>query len=325
MLVMADNYVYAVARIRSLEMSLFSNAVIDQLIACKTYESCLQFLQEKGWGDSDTESDAEAMLTREREKIWETMRELTSDMSVFDVLSYPNLFHNLKAAIKQVVIGETGANIFYDDCGIDGETMVKIISEKDYQALPHNMQAAAREAYETFVQTRDGQLCDIIVDKAALDAIYEAGKKADNSILRDYAESTVAVADIKIAVRCSKTEKSIDFMRQAMAECQSISVERLSHAALNGMESICSYLDETGYSEGAEALRDSASAFERWCDNRIINTIKPQKYHSFSVGPLVAYVLARENEIKTVRIILSGKQNGFSDEAIRERVREMYV
>ena len=42
---MADNYVYAVARIRSLEISLFSNAVIDQLIACKSYENCIQFLQ----------------------------------------------------------------------------------------------------------------------------------------------------------------------------------------------------------------------------------------------------------------------------------------
>ena len=30
-------------------------------------------------------------------------------------------------------------------------------------------------------------------------------------------------------------------------------------------------------------------------------------------------------EIKMVRIILSGKQNGFSEESIRERVREMYV
>ena len=35
--------------------------------------------------------------------------------------------------------------------------------------------------------------------------------------------------------------------------------------------------------------------------------------------------IARENEIKTVRIILSGKQSGFSDDSIRERVREMYV
>ena len=56
-----------------------------------------------------------------------------------------------------------------------------------------------------------------------------------------------------------------------------------------------------------------------------MQTMQPQKYQSFSVGPLVAYVLARENEIKTVRIIVSGKRSGLSDDSIRERVREMYV
>ena len=75
----------------------------------------------------------------------------------------------------------------------------------------------------------------------------------------------------------------------------------------------------------AQALRESASAFERWCDNRMIEMLKPQKYEAFSVGPLLGYLIARETEIKTVRIILTGKQNGFSDEAIRERIREMYV
>ena len=57
----------------------------------------------------------------------------------------------------------------------------------------------------------------------------------------------------------------------------------------------------------------------------IIQTIKPQKYNPFSVEPLVAYVLARENEIKTVRIILSAKANNLPEDSIRERVREMYV
>ena len=57
----------------------------------------------------------------------------------------------------------------------------------------------------------------------------------------------------------------------------------------------------------------------------MIETLKPQKYETFSVGPLLGYLIARENEIKTVRIILTGKQNGFPDDAIRERIREMYV
>ena len=135
----------------------------------------------------------------------------------------------------------------------------------------------------------------------------------------------VAIADIKIAVRSQKTAKTIEFMKRAMAPCKSLNVERLAKAACSSMEAIVDYLAGTVYAEGAAAIAESSSAFERWCDNRMMRTMQPQKYESFSVGPLVAYLLARENEIKTVRIILSGKQNGFSEEAIRERVREMYV
>jgi len=56
-----------------------------------------------------------------------------------------------------------------------------------------------------------------------------------------------------------------------------------------------------------------------------MEAIKPQKYNPFSAGPLVAYVLARENEIKTVRIILTARLNELPEEQIRERIREMYV
>lgn len=86
------------------------------------------------------------------------------------------------------------------------------------------MAGIAREAYETLLHTQDGQLCDIMVDKAALEAIYEAGKRSGEEIIRDYAESTVAVADIKIAVRSQKTAKSLEFMKRAMAECDSVNI-----------------------------------------------------------------------------------------------------
>ena len=322
---MSEQYTYAVARIRALEVSLFSNATIDQLMACRTYEQCLQFLAERGWGDGETNPEAETMLAREEEKIWELVGELSIDMEKFDVLSYPKLFHNLKAAIKEVCTEEKNPHIFYDDVKIPGHEMLEIVREKDFGRLPLNMREAAEEAYDTLLHTRDGQLCDVIIDKAALTAIGQAGKEAKDEIIRDYAESTVAVADIKIAVRSQKTAKSMDFMKRAMAECDSINVGQLAKAALGGMDAIREYLAGTAYAEGAEALAESPSAFERWCDNRIIQTISPQKYKAFTIGPVVAYVLARQNEIKTVRIILSGKLNDLPDDSIRERVREMYV
>ena len=318
-------YTYAVARIRALEVSLFSASVIEQLIACKDDEACLRFLQERGWGGTDVPMDADAILTREREKIWETIGEMHVDMDVFDVLSYASWFHNLKAAVKEVCTGKSGANIYYEGTPISGEEMVRIVKEKDYKALPENMQAAAEEAVDILLHSGDGQLCDVVIDRATLEAVKEAGRSSRDEIIRDYAESTVAVANIKIAVRASKTAKSLEFMKRAMAPCDTLNVDGLAHAALAGMDSIIEYLNGNGYAEAAEALKDSPSAFERWCDNRIIQTIKPQKSNPFSVGPLVAYVIARENEIKTVRIILTCKQNGLSDDSIRERVREMYV
>ena len=323
---MADKYIYAVARIRALEMSLFSQAVIEQLIAQKTYADCLQFLSEKGWGDTEAGAqDAETILNRELEKTWTLIKEMVSDQTVFDVLLIQDSFHNLKAAIKTVVDGEVQANVFYDNASVSGEALVEIIKNKDFRSLPESMRECALEAYECLVHTGDGQMCDVIIDRAAMRAMLAAAEKNGDALLKEYAETVVAVADIKIAVRSVKTEKGLDFMRRAMEECKTLNVERLMRAALSGMPDVIKYLEETPYSGGAAALSDSSSAFERWCDNRIIEAIRPQKYNSFTIGPLVAYVLARQNEIKTVRIILTGKLNHLPDDAIRERVREMYV
>ena len=54
-----------------------------------------------------------------------------------------------------------------------------------------------------------------------------------------------AVADIKIAVRSRKPQNPLEFIKRAMAPCASLSVERLSSAALSGMDAICEYLEGT--------------------------------------------------------------------------------
>lgn len=324
---MRKQYTYAVARIRALEVSLFTDSAVERLIACPTYDECLKFLAEHGWGGPDCADGAEEILAAEEEKTWKVMGELVDreDRNVFDVLSYPKLFHNLKAAIKDVCTQDEGKDIYYKGTSPSAQEMRALISAGNFEKLPANMQKAAAEAYEAMLHLRDGQLCDIIIDKAALDAIYAAGKASKEPAVRDYAEAAVAVADIKTAVRSARTGKPAEFMERALAGCDTINVEKLKKAALAGEKEICAYLAGTPYSEGAQALEKSLSAFDLWCDNRLIQAMQAQKYSAFTIGPVIAYAVARENEIKTVRIILTGKQNGFSDDSIRERVRKMYV
>ena len=324
---MSDSqYTFAVAYIRAKEAGLFSAATIDQLMACGSYDACIQFLQERGWGYADTPAQAEAILSCEEKKTWEIFYDLVKDEDILDVLGYSKAFHNLKAAIKESCSAKKAPkNIYIEGTKPAAEQIREIVRDHDFGRLPSMMSQAAKDAYETLLHTGDGQLCDVIIDRACMEAIHQAGQKTKQAIIRDYAETQVAVGNIKVAVRCAKTGKQPEFIQRALAPCGSLNVNALAQAALGGTDAIREYLSSSGYAEAAEALAESYSAFERWCDNSVIKAIRPQKYNAFSVGPVVAYVLARENEIKTVRIILSGKQNGLPEESIRERIREMYV
>ena len=293
------DYIYQVARIRAKELTLLSSAFIKQLLSVKTVEECLKLLEEKSWGAEGAEN-IEELLRGEREKTWELMREMVEDMSVFDVFLYNNDYHNLKAAMK--------------DALIEGEPTGIYLAE-----------GVAKKAYDILLLTGDSQESDVIIDRAALNDIYDAANQSSNEFLRMYGEVIVACADIKIAIRAVRTGKDMHFLKGALAKCDSLNIDLLAKAATDSEKAIADYLEITAYKEAVPALLKSISTFEVWCDNYLIKAMKSQLSEPFEIGPLAAYILARENEIKTVRLILSGKQNDLPDEVIHERVREMYV
>jgi V/A-type H+-transporting ATPase subunit C len=53
--------------------------------------------------------------------------------------------------------------------------------------------------------------------------------------------------------------------------------------------------------------------------------IKKAKQVSFGVEPLIGYIIAKETEIKIIRIIMVGKLNNIAPNIIRERLRDAYV
>ena len=104
-----------------------------------------------------------------------------------------------------------------------------------------------------------------------------------------------------------------------------MNIERLSQAALGGAGAICEYLEGTRYAGGAQALKESPSAFERWCDNQLIETIKPQKYNPFTADRWLPMCWRRKMRLKRCVSSLTARLNGLEEEQIRERIREMYV
>lgn len=315
-------YAYAVARIHSHELRLLAKQDLEQLLSCGTVEECLRVLADKGW---ETENGVEQMLARELEKTWELIKELAPEDNIFDVLLYKNDFHNLKAAIKSVVTGSGREGLFMPEGTVALDSLVKAAQDSDFSGLPVYMQEAAKEAKGVLLHTRDGQLADAIIDKAALDAIWQAGQDSKNDFMRDYAELIVATADIKLALRAQKTGKSAEFLKRSLSKCATLDLHELTGAALQGREAFFSYLSATPYGEAADALTVSFSAFEKWCDDRVMARISSAKNQYFGPEPLAGYLLARETEIRAVRIILSAKHNDLPEGTVRERLRDLYV
>ncbi|MEG2584340.1 MAG: V-type ATPase subunit [Oscillospiraceae bacterium] len=322
---MSEQYTYAVARVRAKELTLLNRVDIDQILACKTYDDARNVLNDKGFGDGENFATLEELLEYEREKMWKFIHELVGEESEFEIFLYKNDFHNLKAAIKSQLTGSHTQGLFSNNGTVPPEDIRAAIKSRDYTSLPMHLKGVAEEAVDVLLKTGDGQECDIIIDKATMLAIRDEGRKSKVSMIDKYTELIVALADIKIAVRCAKTDKSIHFIKRALAECDTLNIESLAVASSKSLDDLYKYLENTIYSPVIAELEHSMSAFEKWCDDRIMSLIRVQKTNSFTIAPIIAYMLARENEIKAVQIVMTGKLHDINDKLIKERVRDLYV
>lgn len=323
---MREQFIYAVARIRAKELSLLSAQDVSRLMSCETFEECTNILRDRGWGNETVDiEDYQALLSAEETKLWQLISELVPDKSLFNVILLPTDFHNLKAAIKGCVTDFLSKNLFLPGGSLDSSFLTRCIKERNFSELPIYMAEPAQMALEKLLHTGDGQLCDNVIDRALLEAIKNEGSRSKNSLVKGYAEFFVASSNIKIAVRSMLLKKNMSFLKSMLVKCDSIDVQKLAAATSGGIDGLCNYLEFTPYSDAVAFIRDSLQKFEFWRDNKIIEMIKLEKYNSFSIGPIIAYILARQNEFKVVRIILSGKLHRIENDLIKERLRMMYA
>ena len=69
----------------------------------------------------------------------------------------------------------------------------------EFSKLPDWMAQPMEKARRLLLQTGDGQACDVLLDRAALEETLREGERSDCPLLGEYAELFVAAADIKIA------------------------------------------------------------------------------------------------------------------------------
>ena len=316
------DYATAVARVRVNENSLLDSGDIERIIASKNYDEAISILSEKGF--LSIGEDVDTALSGIVTKAFSLIREIAPKKEEFDFLIIKNDFHNLKTVLKGIITDTDYSTYLIHPNTVDISLIETAVKEKNFSLLPHFMQDTAKQAYDYFVTTSDGQLSDLCIDRGSLETVLELTKNSENTFIRDLGENIVATANMRIAVRASKFGQSEKLLKTALADCKSLSKDSLITAACEGIDKIGEYLSSSSYSGAADALSESVSAFEKWCDNALISFVSSARYSAFGPAPLAAYIIKCEALQKTLRIILSAKNAELSEEVIRQRVRKTY-
>lgn len=317
---MSVSYLYSVARVRYKETTLMDDAAINQLRSQKDAASIRALLAQRGWEDS---SDDAGLIASARAKLREEINELAEDDPAVNVFFTRSDFHNLKAAIKKSFSERKNVNVFLPG-SIDIELMEQCAENHDYSALPEYLRDAADSADEAIGKYNDPFLCDAILDKASVECVYERAQKSDSHVAKLYARNMLLKSAVKIALR-SRGSRTIKKNAELIASGGLFDPIALCTAAEAGIDELIVFLRKQKCADAADALSEGFEHFEDALDNELVREIRPQKFITSSVDPILAYMLARENEIKNVFLLLRAKESGISDETVRERLRESYV
>ncbi|MDE5556932.1 MAG: V-type ATPase subunit [Ruminococcus sp.] len=308
---MGTEYASAVAVVKAMENSLFTKSDLEQFINARNQNEFETLINSKNAGT----------LT----EVWDMLRTFAPDSKELEILLYRNDFHNLKAVLKAMISGREPDNYFIEPSNVELDDLKEAFRTKDMDILPDYMREIAIQAYEILTTTLDGQLVDSLIDTTCMTTMQKSADNSGSDFMRKYVNLITVCADIKTAYRCSKMNKQRAFLEVAICGSPELDKESLIRSALSGTETLLSFLEHTTYGELAILLKESPAQFEKRCDDIITELAETARMKAFGIEPLVAYYIAKEAEIKNLRIISVCRESGADKETIMERLRELYV
>lgn len=328
------DYIFSVARVRSVEKYMLSHERAERMIDAKTAEDSIRILEECNYGyenEAVNPDDFEKLLTEEHKKSYDFIMSIAPELSYFRMFLYPYDYHNLKVLMKAEYLGIDATDLLVDTGTINIKVLKNSLNERDFLPLTENMGKALNEIIDAFPKLNDPQIIDIILDKYCYDEMYKSAEDTGSQFIVDYVRMLIDTINIKTYVRLKRMDKSWDFFSKVFIKGGNISeqtfISNYNETLEKFAEQISGYGFKEAFLEGAQYLEETGlfAVFEKLLDNKLIQFIKDAKFVSFGIDPLAAYLIAKDNEIKIARIIMAGKLAGISPELIRERLRETYV
>lgn len=328
-------YAYAVARIRVIENKLLDKNKLDRMLEAKTPIEAMKVLDEAGYespGDENSNPhEYEKLLKEEQKKVYRLLKSMAPQPEVFNLFLYKNDYHNIKVMLKSEFSGTERDDILVDTGSIALNSLKLMIRDRNLREMSETMRLAVEDCIDTYNRTGDSQIIDIILDRACFKEMLEAAEKTENRFVSEYVKMQIDLLNIKNFVRVKKMNKSWDFLDKVLLEGGNIDSKLFLKKYGDSFESFVDEAKFTPYGSLCETgigdflATGSLTKLEKLIDDEMMSYIKKSKFIALGIEPLIAYLVAKETEVRNVGIIMIGKINGIPGEIIKERLREAYV
>ncbi len=330
-----DDYAYASARIRVRETKLLGKSHFDRMLDASTAEEAYKVLTEAEYGIPGKNTAGvfayEELLADEMMKCYMLLLEIAPQPDLVKAFQRRHDFFNIKVVLKAEFSQKEMPAILMDTGTIDKEAVVSMIRERDYSEFTPIMQEAIEQTRELFSKTHDPQIVDIILDKASYHQLVIDLNEIKSPFLHRLAELITDTTNIKMFIRARFLNKSWDFIQKILLKHGTIREKVYFGSSGKSIDDFVEQLHNSEYADvvekGWEMSKSTKTSLEleKLLDDYIMEYIQGAKMVTMGVEPLIAYLFAKEAEIKNVRIIMTAKINKLSVDLIRERLRECYV
>lgn len=329
------DYVQSVTRTRVLETRLLSRARIERMVDAKDMEEVFKILGETEYSNVmagiNRAEDYEKILSSELKRVYELMYEMSKDKIVVDLMALKYDYHNLKVLVKEKILNQDFSDMYTPISTTDFNQLKVNYLSGNLKEIEPRFREALEAAEKDYDENQDPQRIDILLDRFYFNHLYDLALETDIPLFKKYVKDLIDFTNIKTLIRVKKQKKDMKFLEEVLIQNGNISKEELVLSLNDPIEVIThkyrNYDISPEMKKGLEIYQNTGrlSELEKLMDNYLMELNKPSKYIHFGPEPLFSYIVAKETEIKVLRIIMVSKINRLSPEEIRERLRDLYV
>lgn len=321
-------YSYETALIRALEIRMLSKATLLDMVNAEDFDQAADLIASSEYAiphGSRNIPEVEIVLRHRRTAVRQLFAELMIDKPIVKLFKTRDDFANLRSAVRRALTDRPVESHYSNEGNVSPELFSEVFEEEDYKLFPDYMQEVTEQAVLAYYQKKDVRQIDYAIDKFQAQYNLQEAQKLNSIFLTNFFRIQIDLTNIRTMLRLKFTESE---QQNVFLEGGFLSLERLRDALDTEYEAIGQLFFVMPHyrivERGANYVAQNKSflALEQQCEDYLTGFLKMTIQITAGPQPIIAHLLLKENEIRTVRLILTAKKNSLDTKLILDRLGE---